>query len=617
MGIGSALNIALMGLKSTQSGLEVTAGNVANAGSTGYSRRVQTTSAQVALGETIGVKADVVKRELNLYVQKQWRTSAASAEYATIRADALDRLDQMIGGPNNVNSLDSVFNGFKQAMETLATSPEDRASRIEAAAAAETVATRLRSLSTDVQTLRQDAETSISADVAEANNLLQQISKLDSQVVALGAGNQSTAGVMDQRDAAIDSLAKLMDIRVEEQDFGAVAIYTGAGQLLFDDRAATLSFDERGGVSPQSTWSLDPDERSLGTVTLTGLGSDGVDLFASGAFRTGSIAAHKQLRDETLVAAQAQLDELAEKLTFALGNRNDPGTAVTDDLGREGFSVDLSNFAEGSTLSVRYTVDGETRSVTFVGTKDGVTPDPDFTADPNDTVIGIDSTQSIDDIMAAIAGAMPDVAAEVDGTTLSVFDDGPDGGTSIGEARASIPSPSLQSGDATLPLFIDTGTADGFYSGFNEGRSQKAGYAQRIALNPEVKADPAYLVKMAADTPASDNTRPRTMVDAFTSLTFTFSPDTGVGSISSPFSGSTEQFIRQIVSTQGSAAENAKAVKEGQDIVTANLADRYDGSREVDLDNEMAQLIELQTAYQANARVLAAAREMLNSLMQI
>ncbi|WP_181707473.1 flagellar hook-associated protein FlgK [Chthonobacter rhizosphaerae] len=617
MGIGAALNIALMGLKASQSGLEVTAGNVANAGSTGYSRRVHTTSAQVAGGETIGVKADTVKRELNLFVQRQWRTSAANAEYASVRSDSLQRLDEMLGGPDNPNSLDAVFNEFKKTLEALATSPEDRAGRIEAAAAVETIATRLRSFSTDIQTLRTDAEQSIGAAVSEANDLLQRITELDAQVITLGASNQSTAGVMDQRDAAIDRLAKLMDIRVEEQPYGGVAIYTGAGQLLYDDRPAILSFDERGDVAPQSRWSTNPDERTLGTVTLSGLGSNGVDLFASGAFRSGSIAAYRQLRDETLVAAQAQLDELAEKLTFAVGNRNDPGTAVTNGSGQEGFSVDLRNFTEGSTFQVSYTVAGEKRSVTFVGTNGATALDGSFTADPNDTVVAIDATQSIDDIIAAIGSAMPDLAMESDGTTVSVYDDGPGGEIDVTSATASVTSPGLQSGDATLQLFIDTGTADGVYTGLNEGRSQKTGYAQRIAINPTVKADPAYLVKMTPETSASDNTRPRALLDAFTGLSFTFSPSTGVGTETSPFSGSTEQFIRQIIAVQGASAENALAVKEGQDIVTNNLAERYEDSRKVDMDAEMAQLIELQTAYQANARVLTAAREMLDSLMRI
>lgn len=617
MAIGTALNIALMGLKATQSGLEVTAGNVANAGSTGYSRRVSTTSAQVAGGDVIGVRQDVVKRELNVYVQKQWRTSAASAEYAGVRSETLQRLDEMMGGPDNPNSLDSVFNTFKKQLEALSTSPEDRAIRIQTAAAVETVATRLNGLSNDIQSLRQEAETSIGGAVKEANDLLQQIQKLDAQVIAVGASGQSTAGVMDLRDAAVDKLAKIMDIRVEEQDYGAIAIYTGAGQLLYDDRAAELSFDENASIQPGDTWSVDPEERSVGSVTLTGLGSQGVDLFASGAFHSGSIAAYKELRDQTLTGAQAQLDELAEKLTFALGNRNDPGTAVTQADGAEGFSVDLAGFSEGSTLSVDYTVGGVKKSVTFVGTNGATTLGDDYTGNPKDTVVAIDTTGSIDDILAAIGAAMPDLTVATDGTSLTMVDDGAGGTQDVTALKASIPTKDLLSGDPSLPLFIDVGSADGSYTGLSNGRQQKAGYAQRIAINPAIKADPAYLVKMAEDTVSSDNTRPRALADAFANLTFTFDPSTGVGSSAAAFSGSTEAFVRQIVSTQGAAAENAKAVEEGQDIVTNNLADRYDKSRAVDLDSEMAQLIELQTAYQANARVLTAAREMIAALMQI
>jgi flagellar hook-associated protein 1 FlgK len=84
-----------------------------------------------------------------------------------------------------------------------------------------------------------------------------------------------------------------------------------------------------------------------------------------------------------------------------------------------------------------------------------------------------------------------------------------------------------------------------------------------------------------------------------------------------PFSGSIGQFLKQVVVGQGAAASAAGSLAEGQSIVAANLEARYEQSREVDLDEEMARLIELQTAYQANARVLTVAQQMLDALMRI
>ena len=58
MAVGSALNIALTGLKTTQSQLGVAAGNIANVDSTGYSRKVMTSSAKTSGNKVIGVDAD-------------------------------------------------------------------------------------------------------------------------------------------------------------------------------------------------------------------------------------------------------------------------------------------------------------------------------------------------------------------------------------------------------------------------------------------------------------------------------------------------------------------------------------------------------------------------------
>ncbi len=78
-----------------------------------------------------------------------------------------------------------------------------------------------------------------------------------------------------------------------------------------------------------------------------------------------------------------------------------------------------------------------------------------------------------------------------------------------------------------------------------------------------------------------------------------------------------QDFLKQVISAQGAEAQQAKALSDGQSIVTNNLQERYDGSRKVDIDTEMADLIKLQTAYQANARVMTAAQEMLKSLMNV
>ena len=69
-----------------------------------------------------------------------------------------------------------------------------------------------------------------------------------------------------------------------------------------------------------------------------------------------------------------------------------------------------------------------------------------------------------------------------------------------------------------------------------------------------------------------------------------------------------------MISQQGEAAEAAANLKQGQDVVYNTLQQRFNNSAAVNIDEEMANLLNLQNAYAANARVLTTVKEMLEAL---
>jgi flagellar hook-associated protein 1 FlgK len=613
MGISSALSIALTGLRANQLQLDTTANNVANAGTIGYSRKYVSTS-QFLVGEVVsGVRTDAIARQLNLQVQRQWRSAVSGAEYAAVRATTMQRLDESYGGPNNPNSLDALYNAFTAKLEALAASPENTTARTDAVNGAAGLANGLRALSNDIQTLRQGAEEGIGTAVDEANELLQRIADLDKQVVRTKNAGESTAGLEDERDLAVDRLAELMDIRVNDQPNGGITIQTTSGTQLYDDIPAKLRFDTRGELTPSSRWSTDPDERGVGTVVIDNGPGKGIDLFADGAFSSGHIAALKELRDETLVQAQAQLDELAARMSIALSTKKVTGTPNAGPP--DGFSIDLAGLKEGNVVTLDYVVGGETRRISFVATEGGAPLDGDYTPEAGDTVVPIDITGTDGDIQAAIQAALgADFNATYAGGQLQIVD-ATAGTIDITGLGARITVDGTQ-GDPALALFLDSATGEPF-TGLVNGEDSRVGLAQRLMINPAIKADPALLVKWQAATEQSDDARPRALLDALSDTGFTFDPVGGVGSRTAPFKGSVSQYLRQVVSSQGAATSAAVSLAEGQGIVAANLEIRYEQSREVNIDEEMAALIELQTAYQANARVLTVAQEMIDSLLSI
>jgi flagellar hook-associated protein 1 FlgK len=72
-----------------------------------------------------------------------------------------------------------------------------------------------------------------------------------------------------------------------------------------------------------------------------------------------------------------------------------------------------------------------------------------------------------------------------------------------------------------------------------------------------------------------------------------------------------------VLSVQGEAAANAASLSQGQAVVVNALKQRFHDASGVNVDQEMANLIALQTAYGANARVMTVVRDMLDVLMRI
>ncbi|PKR90161.1 flagellar hook-associated protein FlgK [Pleomorphomonas diazotrophica] len=628
MAVSSALSTALSGIRTTQQQLGVTSANIANAKSTGYSRLSTSSSAQVANSRVYGVEANQVTREINLLVQKQWRVSQANSAYAETRVTALSALDNYWGAPNSASSLNSVYSSFTTTLQKLATTPGDTALQGSAVSASQNLVTRLNQLSGDVQSLRQEAESNIGNAVSRVNSLLETIAELDKQVVAVGAGGvNSTAALQDKRDAAIDELSEYMDIRVTDQPGGAIAISLTDGTQLYDDVAVTLSFDQQGVVDASRVYSTDDSQRSLGTIRISSGPGSGVDLFKSGSIRSGKIAAYKELRDETLVDAQAQLDTIAATLSRATSTRQAAGTTVTG-AGTAGYTLDVSGLTEGNTLKVEYTTAAGTKgSLTFVAHNGGTAPGNGFTPDPNDTVVGLDLSSGTD-IGAQIAAALN--AANGGGTdfTGAALPAPPAAPTSVtinattaagahgvvNSLSGEISVPSEQAGYQEYPLFIDGSTGKP-YTGLTGGADTITGLASRISVNPKVVADPSLTVKYSGSTLSGDGTRPQAILDALDSRVFSYSSSIGIGSVTTPFKGTFEGLLSQVVNTQGSIVEDAKNVADGQKVVTSNLKERYDNSRAVDLDTELMSLIQLQNSYSANARVLSVAQELMDVLM--
>ncbi|MGB6348902.1 MAG: flagellar hook-associated protein FlgK [Pseudolabrys sp.] len=619
MSLTQALNSALSGLQVTQANIAMVAANVANADTPGYTRKVVN---QIATGgnTSVGVRVSDIQREIDLYVQRQLRVENAGASYADTRADMYSQLQDIYGQPGASTALESVYNNFTTAVQSLSTSPDDPSARSAVISSAQLLTQQLNQLSNSVQSLRANAELGIADAVNQANGAMSQIAALNQQIAASTPGDSATATLMDQRDAYIDQLSKLMDINVVQGDRSQVNIFTSSGTQLVGTQAAKLTFDAVGTITPASQWSADPTQRGVGTITLIPPDGAPVDLIQDHAIRSGTIAAYLQMRDQDLVQAQNQLDALAAGLASAVSDKTTAGTPVSA-MPQNGFKVDVGSLSAGNSITVNYTdtLTNTPHTITLMRVDDPAALPLSNTATsaPNDTVFGIDFSGGMGSVIAQINTAFTGtgmIASNPAATTLEVLDDG-SGNTAVNSVSATSTATTLAGGSAEFPLFTDGSSP---YTGAITGNGlESLGLAGRIAVNPAVAADPSTLVAFQAGTAAGDSTRPDFLLQQLTNASLTFSPNTGIGTVTAPFTGSLTTYLRQVISQQGEAATSADNLKQGQDVVLNSLQQRFNDTSGVNVDQEMANLLTLQNSYSANARVLSAVKDMFDALIQM
>jgi flagellar hook-associated protein 1 len=556
---------------------------------------------------------------LDDFVQSQLRTESAGAAYADLRSNIYDQLQSIYGNPNSTSTIENAFNSFTSSLQALTTSPGDRPTQIAAISAAQQLTQTLNQMTSGIQTLRSQAELGLSDDVSQANNCLQQIAALNQQLGRSPQADSAAAGLEDQRDSYIDQLSKLMDIRVVKGDNNQVTVWTTSGVQLVGTQASTLSFDAHPTVTAQSQWSADPTQRTLGTITLTSPGGSTTDLIATGAIRSGEIAGYVDMRDNVLVQAQAQLDQFAAAMSSALSDTTTDGTAATAGA-QGGFDVDIGSLQNGNSISLTYT-DNTTSTqhqITFVRADPSALPLSNTdTVNPNDTVVGIDFSGGITSVVSQINAALAGTnvtASNPSGNTLRFLDDGAPNLSDV-DAVSTTTTATSTTGSVALPFFLDGTTP---YTGaISSVGAESVGLAGRITVNQALIDDPSTLVNYTSGLDASDSTRANFIYDQLVSAAHDYSSSTGIGTASSPYSGTLSTFLRQSISQQGQDASNASNLKQGQDVVLSSLQQRFDSTSGVNIDQEMSNLLSLQNAYSANARVMSTVKDMLTALMQI
>src|ERR1700733_3058203 len=453
MGLSSALATAMSGLRANQAALSITSSNIANAQTAGYvvQNPNQVEVATDGFGSSVQVTG--VNRQLDTFVQNQLRTETSGGGYADQTANILGQLQSVYGTPGGTGTLENAFNNFTTAIQALSTTSGGQTTQVTALSAAQALAQQLNSTTQGIQALRSNVEQDIGTSVTTANTDMAQIAAINTQLQSLSPTDPAAATLEDQRDTAINQLAQLVDIKVTTDGSNQANVFTNSGvQLVGDGLASKFNFTSPGALTATSLYNANPSKSGVGSLTITLPNGANMDVVSNNVISSGQIAADLTLRDQTLVQAQSQVDQMAATLASSLSDQTTAGTAVTSGA-QSGFSLNTANMLPGNTINLTVTNGTSQQQIQIVNVTDpSALPLPNAAnANPKQIGINFSSSTSVAAQLNAALGSS-NLQFSMTGSTLTVLNNGTTA-TTINSASVTTTASSLTSGSAQLPLF--------------------------------------------------------------------------------------------------------------------------------------------------------------------
>ncbi len=306
-----ALNTALTGLRMAQQQLNVISNNVANVGTPGYTRKILPQSTQVINnGQGIGVLADTIIRKVDMNLSRDLWTQVSSVSASNVKASYLSTVEAFHGPPDKELSIGAYIAALKDEFTSLSDSPGDGFKLQATLNQAIDVADKFNAFGTMVTQLRRDAQDEIVDVVNTINAASEQIALLNTQIKNAVSVGRSSADLEDKRDEALKQLSEQLKITYFRRGDGVIVVQSSTGVELASEKASPLSFTPTA-ITASATYPT-----SLAGIYANGDSNDVSSFDIAATNLGGKLGGLLELRDETLVQYQGQIDELAHKLAM-------------------------------------------------------------------------------------------------------------------------------------------------------------------------------------------------------------------------------------------------------------------------------------------------------------
>jgi len=564
MSLSSIIGAAGSALAASQTRIAVANLNVANADDLTYTRKTVTS----AVTTTVALSDATILRVADSYLSKTVLKTAAAAEGDAVTDSYMQSYDAALGSTDGGDDISSLMTAVGAALTALASSA-DATSKAQLVSDASALADGIKSLSSEVQDLRTQANSQVETTVGTVNQTLKSLASLNDQIATVTAQGGDTTSLEDQRDAALTTLSGLMGVSSYVTADNQLRVYTTGGDALLGTTAATLSYTASSQLGATATY-----PGSISGITL-----NGKDVTTS--LTTGELGALVTLRDQTLPAEQDKLDALASTLITQVNAVTNAGTSVPapSSLTSSGTVSAADAFSATGTLRVAVIDSGGK----VVSTQD----------------LDLSSYATVGDLVTALNG--------VSGLSASIGSDGKLSITAIGSANGV--------------SLADDGAGVSARFGFNDLLTGST--AADIGVSSKLTSDPGGLptavLSMTATLAVGDlalASGESTIADKLSSLLTTSVSFAATGSQAArtvSLSSYASNFVSGAATMIAAAASQSEASTAASEAATSRLQNLT----AVNIDEELANLTQYQTQYEANAQLISIARDLFDTLVSM
>jgi flagellar hook-associated protein 1 FlgK len=318
-GLYGSLSTALSALIANQQGLEITANNVANVNTPGFSRQrpVMEPASQAMFGSvSIGTGVEVARIESLRDPILEIRLHQETQEQGKLNSmlTALDQVQTMFSGGDA--GIGAAITKFFSSLQNLSTDPANLSQRQSVLTAAGNMAQAFNTTANNLQTQRGNLDLNIVQTVNQINSITTQLSSVAGNIAELVNSKQDASALLDNQTSLIRQLSSLIDVSVIQTEYG-MALTTSNGTPLL---AGSKNFQ-----------------------LTTQIGADGVQHVLAGGrditstLTAGSLAGFIEMRDQEIPGILGRLDQLAAGLGNALNAAHRGGFDLNGDPGADLF----------------------------------------------------------------------------------------------------------------------------------------------------------------------------------------------------------------------------------------------------------------------------------------